>query len=391
MASGSEPTQPGHFLAVGLREAFAGTIISMLSIAYGLSYAALIFSGPLTPALGYGIAATFITGAISAAVVALRSSLPFAIAGPDSSVSAVNATLVAALIEQLATRGRPEQLVMPALIIMALAAALTGLLLCGLGITRAGRAIRFVPYPVIGGFLGATGWVMVNGAVRVITDERGHIRRPSRPLTSHFTCLKLAAGLAVACSHLHLPCSVRTTASVLPVILPAPSRPGISAFVAGTTIAQAQSKAGCSASQSAVGLVVAMAVRPLVIFHGARCPPFPAIYWCHVRHRHQSCCSTSPESSYAIAARGRPRTRTQLAWDRQPDFGGVRRLCELRFDSRTTINYAAGARGRLSGSPLRDFGGRSPVRQSRLSWVRAEICAGRLAALFRPRLDCFAG
>ncbi len=197
MASGSEPTQPGHFLAVGLREAFAGTIISMLSIAYGLSYAALIFSGPLTPALGYGIAATFITGAISAAVVALRSSLPFAIAGPDSSVSAVNATLVAALIEQLATRGRPEQLVMPALIIMALAAALTGLLLCGLGITRAGRAIRFVPYPVIGGFLGATGWVMVTGAVRVITDNAATFENLPILLTPlHLS--QLAAGLAVA-------------------------------------------------------------------------------------------------------------------------------------------------------------------------------------------------
>ncbi len=41
-----------------------------------------------------------------------------------------------------------------------------------LGFTHAGRAIRFVPYPVIGGFLGATGWLMVTGAIQVITNQR---------------------------------------------------------------------------------------------------------------------------------------------------------------------------------------------------------------------------
>jgi hypothetical protein len=45
--------------AVG-RDLFAGVICSALSIAFALSFAALIFSGPLTPWLAYGIAASFI-------------------------------------------------------------------------------------------------------------------------------------------------------------------------------------------------------------------------------------------------------------------------------------------------------------------------------------------
>ena len=53
-----------------------------------------------------------------------------------------------------------------------LATLLTGILLFSLGLARAGGAIRFIPYPVIGGFLSATGWLMVSGAVSVITDER---------------------------------------------------------------------------------------------------------------------------------------------------------------------------------------------------------------------------
>ena len=136
---------------------FAGLATSIMSVAYGLSFAALIFAPPLTPWLAYGIAATFITSAISAAIVAVRSSLPFAIAGPDGSTAAVTATLVAALIEQLIAEGAPDDLLAPTMIVVALVTALTGILLFGLGLARAGGAIRFIPYPVIGGFLGATG------------------------------------------------------------------------------------------------------------------------------------------------------------------------------------------------------------------------------------------
>jgi SulP family sulfate permease len=45
------------------------------------------------------------------------------------------------------------------MIAVALATALTGVLLFCLGLARAGGAIRFIPYPVIGGFLSATGWM----------------------------------------------------------------------------------------------------------------------------------------------------------------------------------------------------------------------------------------
>src|SRR4029077_15294633 len=55
---------------------------------------------------------------------------------------------------------------------LAMATILTGLVLCGFGMTRMGRAIRYVPYPVVGGFLGATGCLILLGAVRVITGYR---------------------------------------------------------------------------------------------------------------------------------------------------------------------------------------------------------------------------
>jgi SulP family sulfate permease len=186
----------GQLLRAQLVDLFAGAICSTLSIAYSLSYAALIFAGPLEHQLSYGVAVTFLSAAVAGSIVALRSSLPFAIAGPDSSAVVIFAAMTASLLRNLVAQGRNE-LVEPVVIAMSLATALTGLLLCVLGFTRAGRAIRFVPYPVIGGFLGATGWLMITGAIQVVTDQA-----PTYANIDHFLNVpiaeKLAAALALA-------------------------------------------------------------------------------------------------------------------------------------------------------------------------------------------------
>ena len=123
----------------------------------------------MRPALAYGVAVTFLSAAIGGSIVAWRSSLPFAVAGPDSSISVVLAALVATVVQRL---GSTSTLLVPTLIAISATTALTGLLLCILGFTHAGRAIRFVPFPVIGGFLGATGWLMIAGAVQVVTEQK---------------------------------------------------------------------------------------------------------------------------------------------------------------------------------------------------------------------------
>jgi SulP family sulfate permease len=179
-----------------MRDAFAGAICWILSAAYCLSFAALIFSGPLSPYLSTGVAVTFLSAAVGAAVVAWRSSFNFAIAGPDNATSAVTAALVAALMARLAASGGTH-LLGAALIVMALATAGTGLLLCFLGFSGAGRAVRFVPYPVIGGFMGATGVVMVLGAIQVISEHRLSLGTIPQFFDAEILA-KLAAGAAVA-------------------------------------------------------------------------------------------------------------------------------------------------------------------------------------------------
>ncbi len=199
-----------------LTDVFAGAICSILSVAYCLSYAALIFTGPLAHLLAYGVAVTFLSAAIGGAVVAVRSSLPFAVAGPDSSISVVIAAMVATVTQRIVAHGGGD-LLEPTLIVMSLATAFTGLVLCILGFTHAGRAIRFVPFPVIGGFLGATGWLLITGAMQVVTDQRPALSNIGAFVNAAIAG-KLAAALIVAIA-LHLAMRRSKSPFVLPGIL----------------------------------------------------------------------------------------------------------------------------------------------------------------------------
>src|SRR5262245_19870485 len=240
-------------IETGLRDLFGGAISGVVSIVYCVSYAAFIFSGPLAPWLGYGIGAIFISTTIAAFVVALRSSLPFSIAGPDSSTSVVTATLVAAFVEWLVANGATNHALEPTLILMALSSTLVGLLLCGLGLGRAGRAIRFVPYPVLGGFLGATGWLMVSGATQVITDLRLAVAN-IHELFSPISFSKLTAGAAIAVS-LYFGLRRFRTPLVLPgVILAGVAAAHLSFLVMGIPITGAQTSGWLFKPETAVAL-----------------------------------------------------------------------------------------------------------------------------------------
>jgi SulP family sulfate permease len=257
-------------IRAGLTDVFAGTVCSILSIAYCLSYAALIFTGPLEPLLSFGIAVTFLSAAVGGAIVALRSSLPFAVAGPDSSISVVLAALVAIVVQRLVASGSNE-LLAPALIAMSLATALTGLLLWLLGVTRAGRAIRFIPYPVIGGFLGATGWLLITGALQVVTDQHPTLANVDA-FFDRAIAAKTAAGAIVAVT-LYVLLHRSKNPLVLPgVLLVAFAVTHLVLFSTGTTIAAAQASGWMFRLQAAAGLTLPWKLQPLHDFPWSSLP-----------------------------------------------------------------------------------------------------------------------
>ncbi len=207
----------GPRLSAALNDVIGGGAASVLTVTFGLSYALLIFAGPLAPYLSYGVAATFISSAVLATVIALGSSLPFAIAGPESSTAAVTGILASSLVERMAVADTAAPQLAPVLITLGLSTIITGIVLCGFGVTRMGRAIRYVPYPVVGGFLGAIGCLLILGAIRVITGQRLHLATLDR-FANVVTLSELAAACAMAMV-LYLTWHRSRTTFGLPVIL----------------------------------------------------------------------------------------------------------------------------------------------------------------------------
>jgi SulP family sulfate permease len=184
-------------LRAALNDVLGGCAASVLTVTFGLSYSLLIFAGPLAPYLSYGVAATFISSAVIAVVIALGSSFPFAIGGPESSTAAVTGILASSLVERMAAADATVPQLAPVLITLGLSTVITGIVLCGFGVTRMGRAIRYVPYPVVGGFLGATGCLLILGAIRVITGQRLQLATLDR-FANMLTLSELAAACAMA-------------------------------------------------------------------------------------------------------------------------------------------------------------------------------------------------
>ncbi len=69
----------------------------------------------------------------------------------------------------------------PDVFLTVIAATLVVTILCGvvfsaLGTFRLGNLVRFVPYPVVGGFLAGTGWLLFKGGIYVASGIEVHLR-----------------------------------------------------------------------------------------------------------------------------------------------------------------------------------------------------------------------
>jgi len=149
----------------------AGSISALVTLSYSISYAVLIFSGPtLEPFLARGFHAALVAAALVALVVALKSSFPAAIAGPDSNASAILAVMAAGVTRTLAdTLG--ERVASSVVLMLILTAVLSGLIVWLMGLLRWGRLVRLIPYPVCGGFLAGSGFLLLAGAFKVLTGQ----------------------------------------------------------------------------------------------------------------------------------------------------------------------------------------------------------------------------
>ena len=153
-----------------LPDVTAGLIIGVLVIIFSISLASLIFVGPLAPFAPLGIGLTLLGALMIGLTLTLFGSLANTIAAPQEAPAAIMALIVADIVKAMPVEATPTQILVTALTAVALTTALTGLVFLLLGHYRLGKLIRFLPYPVVGGFLAGTGWLLLTGAIIVMTD-----------------------------------------------------------------------------------------------------------------------------------------------------------------------------------------------------------------------------
>jgi sulfate permease, SulP family len=151
----------------------AGLTVGLVSLTYSVSFAALIFTGNLASQFPQGVGSALISSAIVGAIVALRSSFPFAIAGPDSTATAAIALMTTAIAGEIQQSNAGAERLFPTVwMAIALSTCLTGVLLYAVGRMRLGRWARFIPYPVMGGFLAGTGLLITCSSFTVMAGVR---------------------------------------------------------------------------------------------------------------------------------------------------------------------------------------------------------------------------
>jgi SulP family sulfate permease len=153
------------------RDAMAGAISAVVQIAYCVSFAALIFTGELAGGFALGLSGLIMGVVVTCAIIAITSTFSPVVGGPDSPAVAVMSVLASSIAAALAAKGAStEQIVINILIALSVSTLLTGVLLYGIGAFRMGQWLRFIPYPVIGGFLAASGILLITGGIEVVTQ-----------------------------------------------------------------------------------------------------------------------------------------------------------------------------------------------------------------------------
>ena len=156
----------------GIKDMIAGLLASVVLIANIVSFGALMFPGDLGAGIPTAIWAMLVGSSIGGVWIAFATSLPPLATGIDSPTGAVLVLLSASTASAVFASGGSEQTaVQTVMLIFTAATILSGALLYGLGALRWGSYFRFVPYFVVGGFLAATGWFLIAGAIRMTTGH----------------------------------------------------------------------------------------------------------------------------------------------------------------------------------------------------------------------------
>jgi len=168
METQTQKPTTGNFIGAFGTSLFTAFLIYILEIIFVVAFTALIYSGELSSQIPRALGFVIVGDAILCAVVAWLGSNPGAIAIEQDVPGAMLSVLAAGIIAALP--GLVSQQFATVTIMIVTTTLLTGLTLALLGFFKLGGLARFLPYPVIGGFLAGSGWLMIQGGVGIMAN-----------------------------------------------------------------------------------------------------------------------------------------------------------------------------------------------------------------------------
>lgn len=159
-------------------------VMGILLIIFEVSFASMIFSGELSPlasrAAGLTLAGAFLICLIGSVSSSFKGVIPL----PQDAPTAVLSMMAVSMAAAMGPQAPPEVKYMTVTAAIAMSAMFAGLCYLLVGRFRLANLLRFMPYPVVGGFLAGTGWLLVSGSLGVMCDvslSMGNLTRLMRP------------------------------------------------------------------------------------------------------------------------------------------------------------------------------------------------------------------
>ena len=144
-----------------------GLVDGVIVLPLVISFAILIFSGELSAFATTGIGMVLFGGLIVQLVIGLTNSTPGIIGAPQDSPAAILGLAATAIVASM--KGAPaEAKFITVVMTVILTSIISGLFFLFIGGFKLSRFVRFIPYPVVGGFVAGTGLLLVQGALGIM-------------------------------------------------------------------------------------------------------------------------------------------------------------------------------------------------------------------------------
>jgi SulP family sulfate permease len=130
-------------------------------------------------------------------VIAILTTLPGTVSGIQDAPAAILAVTSASIVTSMPIGATDLETFITVVAVIVLTTIFCGVFLLGLGYFNLGGLVRFLPYPVVGGFLAGTGWLLVTGSIKMMTGINSTISGLSVLFQRELLLLWLP-GLAVA-------------------------------------------------------------------------------------------------------------------------------------------------------------------------------------------------